>query len=58
MFIMVRQSDRVIIGSAINPVSIEHASANGFDIFEIDDSEFKPELLGSTLNYFDLVEKE
>jgi hypothetical protein len=47
----------MIVGSAINPVSVEHASAQGYDVFEIDDNEFKVEMLGSTLNYFELVEK-
>jgi hypothetical protein len=58
MYIMVRQSDRVIMGSAINPISKEHASAQGYEVYEIDDAEFRVDMLGSVLNYFELVEKE
>lgn len=58
MYIMVRQIDNVVVGSAINPININDASANGCVIYEIDDSEFTPELLGSTLDYFDMVEKD
>jgi hypothetical protein len=58
MYIMVRQSDRVIMGSAINPVSKEHASAQGYEVYEIDDSEFSVSMLGSVLNDFELVERE
>jgi N-dimethylarginine dimethylaminohydrolase len=58
MYIMVRQTDRVIMGSAINPISNEHASAQGYEVYEIDDSEFTVDMLGSVLNNFELVERE
>lgn len=58
MYIIVRQLDNVVIGSAINPISIDDASAQGCLVYEIEDSEFTSELLGSTLDYFDVAEKE
>ncbi len=57
MYIIVRQEDNVVIASAINPVSIEDAASKGCVIYEINDSEFTPELLGSTLNHFDVAGK-
>lgn len=58
MYIIVRQIDNVVIGSAINAMNIDDASKQGYVIYEIDDSEFTPELLGSTLDHFDLADKE
>lgn len=58
MYIIVRQIDNVVVASATNPVNIDDASAKGCLIYEIDDADFTPELLGSTLDYFEVVEKE
>lgn len=58
MYIIVRQLDNVVVASAINPVNIDDVSAKGCIIYEIDDSEFTPDLLGSTLDHFDLADKE
>ena len=53
MFILVRQSDKIIIGTATKMVDEKNAAEKGFEIFEIPDSEFNPELLGSKLKGFD-----
>lgn len=55
MFILVKQPENIIVATAINPVSIEDASANGCVVYEVDDSEFTPDLLGSKLDYFELA---
>lgn len=56
MYILVRQTDNVIVASAINPMSVEDASSKGCLIYEIDDAEFTPDMLGSKLDSFDLAE--
>lgn len=56
MYILVRQTDKVIVASAINPMSVEDASSKGCLIYEIDDAEFTPDLLGSTLDDFEVAE--
>lgn len=55
MYIIVRHSDNIIIGSATRPVDESHASKNGYKVFEIDDAEFNVELIGSRLESFDEV---
>lgn len=55
MFLIVRKTDNVIIGSAIKSINLNDASAKGYEIYEIDDAEFNPEMLGSTLDYFEMV---
>jgi hypothetical protein len=55
MYIIVRHSDNIIIGSAVRPVDQESASQNGYKIFQIDDSEFTVEMIGSKLDSFDEV---
>lgn len=49
MYILVRQEDNVIIGTATRPVDTASASENGYRVYEIDDSEFKEEMLGSKI---------
>jgi len=53
MFLIVRQSDSVIIGSAIKPIHMESASQKGYIICEIPDDEFNPQMLGSKIEDFD-----
>ena len=55
MYIIVRHSDNIIIGSATRPVDESEASRNGYKIFQIEDSEFKVEMIGSRLESFDEV---
>jgi hypothetical protein len=55
MYILVRHSDNIIIGSATRPVDVKTASANGYRVFEIANSEFKVEMIGTKLKSFDEV---
>ena len=55
MYIIVRHSDNIIIGSATRPVDESEASRNGYKVFEIEDSEFSVEMIGSRLESFDEV---
>lgn len=52
MYILVRQSDNVIVGTAIRPIDELSASKSGCRIYEIDESEFTPEMLGSKLTQY------
>jgi hypothetical protein len=53
MFLIVKQDDSVIIGSAIKPINIGEASKNGYIICEIPDKEFDPKMIGSKIEDFD-----
>lgn len=55
MFIIVRHSDNIIIGTATRPVNEAEASKNGYKVFEIDDKEFSVEMIGSKLESFEEV---
>lgn len=55
MYILVRKKDNIIIGSAVNPINKENAEAKGYDIYEIDKSEFSEKMLGAKLEGFDEV---
>lgn len=55
MYIIVRHSDNVIIGSAVRPMDEVQASKNGYKIFEIDDTEFSVSMIGQKLDGFDEV---
>jgi hypothetical protein len=55
MYIIVRHSDNVIIGSATRPVDELLASRNNYRVYEIDDTEFSIDMLGSKLAGFDEV---
>lgn len=57
MYIIVRVTDNVIVGSAANRVDEEHASKSGYRVYEIDSSEFSYELIGSKLAGFEQEEK-
>lgn len=56
MFILVRVKDNVIVGCANNPVNIKEASKQGRRVYEIDDSEFKPEMLGQRITEYKVIE--
>jgi hypothetical protein len=53
MYILVRQSDKVIIGTATKLIDEKSAADKGYDVYEIQESEFKPSMLGSKLQGFD-----
>ena len=53
MFIIVRKSDNIIVGCANSPINLQQAEQNGNVIFEIDDSEFSPDLIGQKLESHD-----
>lgn len=55
MYILVRKTDNIIIGSAINPINKENAEKNGHIIYEIDSSEFSKNMIGAKLEGFDEV---
>lgn len=55
MYILVRKKDNIIIGSAINPINKDNAEKNGYDIYEMDKSEFSEKLIGAKLEGFDEV---
>lgn len=55
MYLLVRKIDNIIIGSAMNPINKQNADENGYDIYEIDKSEFSEKMLGAKLEGFDEV---
>lgn len=57
MYIIVRQQDMLILGSATRPVDIKTASKNGYLVFEIADEDFNVEMLGSKLESFEEVKQ-
>lgn len=57
MYILVRKSDNIIIGTATKLVDENTASTKGYNVYEVPDSEFKISMLGSKLTGFDKVNK-
>ena len=55
MYILVNKN-KIIVGSAVNKPSKESCSAAGYKIYEIDDSEFNIDMIGTELVSFDIVE--
>jgi hypothetical protein len=53
MYILVRQTDNIIIGTASRLVDEKSAADKGYNVYEIADSEFKASMLGSKLAGFD-----
>lgn len=53
MFLIIRQSDNVIIGSAIKPIHLESASQKGYIVCEIPDNEFNTQMIGSKIENFE-----
>jgi hypothetical protein len=53
MYLIIKQDDSVIIGSAIKPINMDEASKNGYIICEIPDNEFDPKMLGSKIEDFE-----
>ena len=56
MFIFVRVKDNVIVGCANNKVNVKEASRNGRRIYEIDDEDFTPDMLGQKITEFQVIE--
>lgn len=53
MYILVRAKDNVIVGTAIRKVDEIAESKKGCKVYEIDDSDFTPDMLGSKLESFE-----
>lgn len=53
MYILVRAKDNVIVGTAIKKIDENSASKNGCKVYEIDDSDFSQDMLGSKLESFE-----
>jgi hypothetical protein len=53
MYILVRFSDNIIIGSAVKPIDEISASKNGYLVYEIADEEFNVAMIGSKLESFE-----
>ena len=53
MFILVNTVDKIIIGCASRPIDEKQAKVDGYDVFEIDDKEWSPSLLGSKLESYE-----
>lgn len=55
MFIIVRVSDNVIVGTANSAVNIQELSKQGRRVYEIDDSTFSPDMLGQTIAEYEII---
>lgn len=53
MYIMVRESDNMIIGSAVNPINKKTAMERGYLVYELDNSEYSEDLIGNILENFE-----
>lgn len=53
MYLIVRQSDNKIIGSAVKEIDEVDASKKGYVIYEIEDDEFTIDMLGNHIEEFD-----
>lgn len=56
MYILVRVSDNVIVGSANNPVNVQEASKQGRRVYEIDEHEFDADMIGQKITEFKIIE--
>lgn len=57
MYILVRQTDNVIVGTAFRPIDEASASKSGCRVYDIPDAEFNESLLGSKLESFETENK-
>ena len=55
MYIIVRQSDSTIIGSATRQVDQRDMSKNGYVVYEIENDKFSYDMIGSKLESFEEV---
>jgi hypothetical protein len=58
MYILVRAKDNVIVCTATKAVSVEACSKNGQKVFEIPDSEFTPDMIGSVLKINNKIKQD
>jgi hypothetical protein len=56
MYILVRVSDNVIVGSGHNAMNAIEASKQGRRIYEIDDADFDQSMLGQQITEFKVIE--
>lgn len=56
MFLIVRENDNVIVGSALKPIDLNDAQTKGYIVYEVDDSEYTNDLMGSKIEYFEIDE--
>jgi hypothetical protein len=49
MYIIVEAKSSIIVGTALRKVSVAACSKNGQKVYEIPDSEFSPDMIGSVL---------
>lgn len=49
MYIIVESKTNKIVGTALRAVSVAACSKNGQKVYEIPDSEFSPDMIGSIL---------
>lgn len=56
MYILVRIEDNVIVGSANNPINVREASRQGRRVYEIDDKDFEPSMLGKQIMEYQVIE--
>lgn len=55
MYIIVRHSDSIIMGSATRAVDERDLSKNGYVVYEIENDKFSYDMIGSKLESFDEV---
>lgn len=53
MYIMVRKSDNMIVGSAVNPINKKTALERGYLVYEVSKSEYSDDLIGNILENFE-----
>lgn len=53
MFILVRIEDNIIIGCANSVINEEQGLKDGYKVFELDESEFSPDMLGKKIDSYD-----
>jgi hypothetical protein len=52
MFILVRKSDNIIVGCAVNKINTKDSENNGYHVYEIDNNEFHKDMIGKKLQNF------
>ena len=55
MFLLINISDKTIIGCASRPIDEVQAKKDGYDVFEIEDSEWNPSMLGSKVESYEEI---
>jgi hypothetical protein len=56
MYILVNE-EKIITASSTGKPSEEICSSKGLRVYEMDDAEYSPELIGKKLENFDIVER-